>query len=96
MLQHHEPEDFVIGTGETHSVKEFLELAFGHVGLDWKDFVKMDPRYLRPAEVDILLADPSKATRVLGWKPKVGFKELVTRMVESDVELAVREKRARG
>src|SRR5262249_55916363 len=80
MLQHHEPEDFVIGTGETHSVSEFLDLAFGEVGLDWKDFVKKDERYLRPAEVDLLLADASKAKRLLGWAPKVGFVDLVKRM----------------
>ncbi|HEY4116984.1 MAG TPA: GDP-mannose 4,6-dehydratase [Byssovorax sp.] len=96
MLQQPEADDFVIGTGETHAVREFLDVAFGHVGLDPKDFVKLDPRYLRPAEVDLLLADPSKANEVLGWKPKIGFKELVTRMVDSDMELAAREKRARG
>jgi GDPmannose 4,6-dehydratase len=96
MLQQPEADDFVIGTGETHAVREFLDVAFGHVGLDPKDFVKLDPRYLRPAEVDLLLADPSKANKVLGWKPKIGFKELVTRMVDSDMELAAREKRARG
>jgi GDPmannose 4,6-dehydratase len=96
MLQQDRPDDYVIGTGETHSVREFLELAFGHVGLDWRDFVREDPRYFRPAEVDLLLADPSKARRELGWAPKVGFRELVRRMVESDLELAAREKRARG
>jgi GDPmannose 4,6-dehydratase len=96
MLQQETPDDFVIGTGETHSVREFLELAFAHAGLDWQEHVKIDPRYFRPAEVDLLLADPSKARRVLGWKPKVPFPELVRRMVDSDVELAAREKRARG
>ncbi len=96
MLQHDRPDDFVIGTGETHSVREFLERAFAHAGLDWKDFVHQDPRYLRPAEVDLLLADPSKARRELGWAPKVGFEELIRRMVDSDLELAAREKRARG
>ncbi len=96
MLQQETPDDFVIGTGETHSVREFLELAFARAGLDWREHVKSDPRYLRPAEVDLLLADPSKAKRVLGWSPKVGFQELVDRMVDSDVELAAREKRARG
>jgi GDPmannose 4,6-dehydratase len=96
MLQQERPGDYVIGTGETHSVREFLELAFGRAGLDWQDFVKMDPRYLRPAEVDLLLADASKAKRELGWAPKVGFEELVRRMVDSDLELAAREKRARG
>ena len=96
MLQHSEPDDFVVATGETYSVRQFLEAAFGHVGLDYQQFVKIDPRYFRPAEVDLLLGDPSKAKRLLGWKPKVSFKELVTRMVDSDVELAAREKRARG
>jgi GDPmannose 4,6-dehydratase len=92
MLQQEAPDDFVIGTGETHSVREFLELAFSHVGLDWNEFVKVDPRYFRPAEVDLLLADASKARRVLGWKPKVGFPQLVRRMVEADFERAAREK----
>ncbi len=96
MLQHKVPDDFVIGTGETYSVRTFAEKAFEQVGLDHKDFVKIDPRYFRPAEVDLLLADPSKAKRDLGWKPKIGFDELVKRMVESDLELAAREKRARG
>lgn len=96
MLQHSEPDDFVIATGETHSVRSFAEKAFAHVGLDMKDFVKIDPKYFRPAEVDLLLGDPSKAQRVLGWKPKIGFDELVKLMVESDLELAAREKRARG
>src|SRR5206468_3665290 len=69
MLQHDAPEDFVIGTGETHSVREFLERAFGCASLDWKDFVRQDPKYLRPAEVDLLLADPTKAKEKLGWTP---------------------------
>jgi GDPmannose 4,6-dehydratase len=96
MLQRDEADDYVIGTGETHSVREFLELAFGLAGLDHRDFVRIDPRYFRPAEVDLLLADPSKANRVLGWKPTISFPELVRRMVEHDLELAAREKRARG
>jgi GDPmannose 4,6-dehydratase len=96
MLQQDEPDDYVIGTGEMHSVREFLELAFGHAGLSWEEHVKLDPRYLRPAEVDSLLADASKATRKLGWRPKVGFRELVRLMVDSDLELAARDKRARG
>jgi GDPmannose 4,6-dehydratase len=96
MLQQTEPDDFVIGTGETHSVREFLEKAFDHAGLDYKDFVKMDPRYLRPAEVDLLLADPTKAKTKLGWQPKISFDELCRLMVEADFELAAREKRARG
>jgi GDPmannose 4,6-dehydratase len=96
MLQQDEPDDFVIGTGETHSVREFLELAFGRAGLDYREYVKIDERYFRPAEVDLLLADPSKARQKLGWTPKVGFVELVQRMVDSDVALAAREKRAAG
>jgi GDPmannose 4,6-dehydratase len=96
MLQQDEPDDYVIGTGETHSVKEFLELAFAHAGLDWREHVREDPRYFRPAEVDLLLADPSKAMKKLGWKPRVTFRELVARMVESDLALAARERRAMG
>lgn len=96
MLQQDEPDDFVIGTGETHSVREFLELAFSRAGLDYREHVKIDERYFRPAEVDLLLSDPSKARQKLGWTPKVGFAELVARMVDSDVALAEREKRAAG
>jgi GDPmannose 4,6-dehydratase len=86
MLQQEEPGDYVVATGETHSVKEFCEEAFGCVGLDWKDFVKVDPKYFRPAEVDLLLGDPSRAKSRLGWEPKVTFKELVRLMVEADLE----------
>ena len=85
MLQQPKPDDYVVAMGETHSVREFLEEAFGCVGLAWKDFVKIDPKYFRPAEVDALLGDPTKARSVLGWKPKVGFKELVRLMVEADL-----------
>ena len=88
MLQADEPDDFVIATGEAHTVREFCELAFGHVGLDWERYVKVDPRYFRPAEVDHLLGDPAKATRVLGWKPQVSFPELVRRMVDADLSRA--------
>ena len=88
MLQQEKPGDYVIATGETHSVREFCEEAFGCVGLDWKDFVKVDPKYFRPAEVDLLLGDSSKAQRVLGWKPRVTFKELAKLMVEADLESA--------
>ena len=84
-----------MATGETHSVKEFLELSFGMLDLDWKDFVKFDPRFTRPAEVDILLGDATKANTELGWKPEVDFKGLVKMMVEHDLDLAQREKRAR-
>jgi GDPmannose 4,6-dehydratase len=96
MLQLNSPEDFVIGTGETHSVQEFLEAAFTIVGLDHERYVKRDPRFMRPAEVDALRADASKAHRLLGWKPKVNFDDLVKLMVEHDVELAKREKFVMG
>jgi GDPmannose 4,6-dehydratase len=86
MLQQDEPDDYVIATGETHSVREFCEEAFSHVGLDWKDFVKVDAKYFRPAEVDVLLGDAGKARRVLGWEPKVTFKDLARLMVEADLE----------
>ena len=90
MLQQEQPGDYVIATGETHSVREFCEEAFGCVGLDWKDFVKIEPKYFRPAEVDLLLGDASKARRVLGWEPKVTFKDLARLMVEADLEMAGR------
>ncbi len=86
MLQQEEADNFVIGTGETHSVQEFCDIAFSHVGLDFKDFVVQDERFYRPAEVDLLVSDPSKAGRVLGWEPTVGFKQLVTMMVDADME----------
>ncbi|WP_299024820.1 GDP-mannose 4,6-dehydratase [uncultured Thermanaerothrix sp.] len=87
MLQQDQPDDYVIGTGEAHSVREFLDEAFGYVGLDWHDYVRIDPRYFRPTEVDYLLADASKARRELGWEPKVRFRELVRIMVDADLEL---------
>ena len=93
MMQAGEPDDYVIATGETHSVREFLEESFGYLGLDWKQYVEIDPRYFRPAEVDLLLGDPTKARTVLGWEPKVSFKELVKIMVDSDMKLAEREQR---
>ena len=86
MLQQEKPDNYVVGTGETHSVREFCEIAFGHVGLDYKDFVVQDQRYYRPAEVDELVSDPSKAGRVLGWEVGVPFRDLVTMMVTSDLE----------
>jgi GDPmannose 4,6-dehydratase len=86
MLQQEEPDDYVIATGESHTVRELLELAFGYVHLDWKKYVKNDPRYYRPTEVDQLVGDASKAKRKLGWAPKVSFKELITMMVESDLK----------
>jgi GDPmannose 4,6-dehydratase len=86
MLQQPKPQDYVIGTGQTHSVRDLVEAAFGHVGLDWQKHVVTDPKYMRPAEVDVLLADPSKARRELGWNPRVKFKELVAMMVDADLE----------
>ena len=86
MLQQDKPDDYVVGTGEAHSVRELCEAAFGHVGLDWKKFVKVDQSLFRPAEVDHLIADASKARKMLGWKPKVSFKQLITMMVDSDLE----------
>lgn len=85
MLQQETPNDFVIGTGETHSVREFCEIAFGHVGLDYRDFVVQDPKFYRPAEVDLLISDPTKAHEILGWKPSVTFPELVKLMVDADL-----------
>lgn len=86
MLQQDEPDDYVIATGETHSVRELCEVAFGCVGLDYRDYVSVDPQYFRPAEVDLLVGDASKARAKLGWKPTVTFKELVQMMVEADLE----------
>ncbi len=86
MLQQDKPDDFVVATGESHSVREFVELAFAEVGLDWEDYVKVDPKLFRPAEVEYLVGDCSKAKQVLGWEPKVKFKELVKIMVTADVE----------
>jgi len=86
MLQQPTPQDYVVGTGQTHSVRDLVDAAFSHVGLDWQKYVRTDPRYMRPAEVDLLQADPSKAQRELGWKPKVGFAELVAMMVDADLE----------
>jgi GDPmannose 4,6-dehydratase len=87
ILQQDKPDDYVIGTGETHSVKEFLEEAFSYLDLDWKDYVEIDPRYYRPLEVEYLQANPSKANKMLGWSPKVSFKNLVEIMVDYDLEL---------
>ncbi|MCS7283177.1 MAG: GDP-mannose 4,6-dehydratase [Anaerolineae bacterium] len=95
MLQQPEPDDYVVGTGETHSVRELCEIAFSYVGLDWRDYVVQDPRYMRPAEVDLLVADPSKARRVLGWEPTVTFEELVKMMVDADLKL-LQEEMERG
>ncbi len=86
MLQQDEPEDYVVATGETHSVREFCELAFGALDLDWQQFVVIDPAFTRPAEVDLLLGDAAKAREKLGWTPEVDFMTLVRMMVEADLE----------
>lgn len=87
MLQQDQPDDYVIATNETHTIREFLDLAFGHVGIDWKKHVEIDPRYYRPAEVDLLIGDYSKAKQKLGWEPKTRFADLVKLMVEADIKL---------
>ena len=86
MLQQDKPDDYVVATGETHSVREFLEIAFSHVGLRYEDYVVIDPRFIRPAEVDLLLGNPAKAHTRLGWKPEVSFEQLVTMMVDADMD----------
>ena len=86
MLQQNDPKDYVIGTGEQHSVKEFLEIAFNHVDLNYQDYVKIDKAFFRPAEVETLLADPSNAIKKLKWRPKINFENLVKEMVESDLK----------
>jgi GDPmannose 4,6-dehydratase len=86
MLQQDEPDDFVIATNETHSVRELVELAFAHVGLDWQKFVKVDERFIRPAEVDLLIGDPARAKQILGWTPSVDFAALVRMMVDADLD----------
>jgi GDPmannose 4,6-dehydratase len=92
MLQQEKAEDYVIATGETHSVAEFLDEVFGQLELDWKKYVQVDPKYFRPAEVDLLLGDASKARKQLGWTPKVTFKALAKMMIEADLKLAKRER----
>jgi GDPmannose 4,6-dehydratase len=96
MLQQDKPDDYVVATGETHSVREFLDLVFDQLELDPERYVDFDPRFMRPAEVDILIGDFSKAKRILGWEPRVKFKQLAEMMVASDLELAEREKRSLG
>ena len=96
MLQQEEPDDYVIATGKAHSVRDFVEEAFGLLDLDWRKFVEVDPRYYRPSEVDCLVGDASKAAKELGWKPRVSFKELVKIMVEADLELARQEAHMTG
>ena len=92
MLQHDTPDDFVVATGESYSVRHFVELAFGHLELDWKKYVELDPRYLRPTEVDALHGDPSKVEKALGWKRQVSFPQLVEMMVANDHDLAKQER----
>jgi GDPmannose 4,6-dehydratase len=88
MLQQDQPDDYVVATGETHSVAEFVQLALAHIGIEnWQDYVRQDPSMFRPAEVDLLVGDAEKARQVLGWRPKVGFPELVSLMVEGDLAL---------
>lgn len=94
MLQQDEPNDYVIATGETHSVRDFLDESFGYVKLDWNKYVEIDPRYYRPTEVDLLLGDASKARKLLGWRPRVKFDELVRMMVDADLETESKEARA--
>jgi GDPmannose 4,6-dehydratase len=86
MLQQDAPDDYVIATGETHTVEKLVDVAFSHAGLKWKDYVRLDPAFLRPAEVDLLIGDPSKAQAQLGWKPKVSFEQMIQMMVDSDIE----------
>ncbi|NTV63921.1 MAG: GDP-mannose 4,6-dehydratase, partial [Oscillochloris sp.] len=93
MLQQDQPDDYVIATGETHSVREFCELAFGHVGLNYQDYVVQDERFMRPAEVDLLIGDPAKAREALGWQPKTSFPELVQMMVDADLQLLKEQNR---
>ena len=85
MLQQERADDYVISTGESHSVRELVEIAFGHVGLDWQTYVRLDPKFLRPAEVDLLVGDSSKARKSLGWAPEVDFRSLVRMMVDADL-----------
>ncbi len=92
VLQHDTPDDFVIATGETHSVREFVERVFEKLSLDYRDHVEIDERYFRPTEVDVLLGDPTKAQKILGWKSKTGFDQLIDMMIETDLELAEKEK----
>ena len=91
MLQQDQPDDYVIATNETHTIREFLEVSFGRVGLDYNDYVEIDPRYFRPAEVDLLIGDPAKAKKQLGWEPKTTFKELAELMTDADVKLLEHE-----
>ena len=92
MMQQDKPDDFVIATGEMHSVRDFLDKVFGYLDLDWHEYVEIDPRYYRPSEVDILCGDSSKARKILNWEPKVGLNELVRMMCDADMKIAENEK----
>jgi len=92
MLQHDEPGDYVVATGETHSVREFLDEVFGYLDLDWQQYVEIDPRYFRPTEVDFLQGSSDKAKKLLGWEPEVDFKALAKMMTDADMKIAEREK----
>jgi GDPmannose 4,6-dehydratase len=96
MLQQDEPDDYVVATGRTHSIKDLCEAAFGHVDLDWHDYVVQDPRFMRPAEVDLLVGDPSKAKEKLGWEPDVTFEQLIELMVDADLERLQEEETERA
>jgi GDPmannose 4,6-dehydratase len=91
MLQQDEPSDYVVATGEPHSVREFVEVAFGHAGLEWQQYVVQDQRFMRPAEVDQLIGDPTKVKQQLGWEPRTSFRELVEMMVDADLERVANE-----
>jgi GDPmannose 4,6-dehydratase len=96
MLQQPKPDDYVVATGEMHTIKELCQVAFAYAGLDWKKYVKFDPRYLRPTEVDVLLGDSSKARKKIGWRNETSFEALIHRMVDHDLELAMQEKKIRS
>lgn len=96
MLQQERPDDYVVGSGTTHSVRELCEVAFGHVGLDWRDYVVVDPKYYRPAEVDLLVSNPQKARRELGWEPSMSFEQLIATMVDADIAALQAPEAGRG
>jgi GDPmannose 4,6-dehydratase len=96
MLQQERPDDYVVGSGQTHSIRELCEIAFNYLGLDWREYVVVDPKYYRPAEVDLLVSDPAKARRVLGWEPTVAFSDLIRMMVDEDMEALQSQQNRRG
>jgi GDPmannose 4,6-dehydratase len=93
MLQQDQPDDYVVGTGQTHSIRELCEVAFSYLGLDWQDYVVVDPAFIRPADVELLIADPSKARRLLGWQPAISFEDLIHMIVDADLALLRKEER---